>query len=402
MTSSEKFIQAKIVFLYTEIGRGHPGYLDGIKRQFVQTQPTVKTSVTTVFQLSHGLSLSAWKFVRFLYRFGARGGLITALYSKLRSVLGHNSRGGLLLKLLGRDIKKAFSKFTGVIVVAHPLLADILAKQNNVIYQHGEFAVPEEAVPAGCELIFVPDKKAACEFSARGIKDEILCVTGRCIEKHIASAAESAFQERVGRIRNNKSLTAGLFTSGALPGPHIEKLLKAAVSLAKAGHTVCLFTSLSDSFRKKAERFFAASRIDCGQYPDTAKPVCLVHSLDRQSEDAAAADLFPRFDFFVAPAHERVHWSLGLGLPQCLLGPHIGTFAPLNAARVLDQGVGIEISSNRHAGLLADKIAELKQNGELDNMMHRGFIPGELNGFAVCARKLFDYASRANLSCNWN
>ncbi|MEZ5359387.1 MAG: hypothetical protein R3F48_11240 [Candidatus Zixiibacteriota bacterium] len=394
MSLSDQTRDSAIIFLYTEIGRGHPSYLDGIVRKMKSDYPHAKFSITNVFDLSRGLSLQAWKFVRFLYRFGSRGGIITSLYTSLRKILGGNSRDGVLVKLLGRDLRASFTCYKGIVVVAHPLLADILGPQNKVMYQHGEFAVPEEAIPRRCHKIFVPDEAAANIFLSQDIPEAIVCITGQCIDDRIAASAAAAYEARIQRFHDKKPLTAGLFTSGATPGPHIQILLSAAKALSRANHRIFLFTSLSKVFFARARTFFKTTGITYSVYPDMSQPVCLIHCQSREEEDAVCAEIFSSLDFFIAPAHERAHWSVGLGLPQLLCCPHIGTFSPLNASRVLDQGVGIEIRTSRDAEKLDDLINELQQTGRLTEMAKKGYHPDSLNGFAVCAEHIFTSAAK--------
>lgn len=385
MSDNKRQSGQEILFLYTEIGRGHPSYLDGITRHIKANHPYVNFSITNVFDLSHGVSLLVWKLVRFLYHFGAQGGIVTRLYTKLRDILGSNPQDGLLVKLLGRDVRSALTGYMGLVVVAHPLLAHILGPQNRVIYQHGEFAVPEEAIPKNCWKILVPDKSAAEVFRKAGISEDVVVITGQCVDDNIVPVVEGAFGERIKRFKGESPLTAGLFTSGALPGPHIEILLRSARSLAKSNYRIFLFTALSQSYFNRAKSYLRESHIEYSTYPDTSQLVCLVHCKSREEEDNVAADLFSSFDFFLAPAHERIHWSLGLGLPQMMCCPHIGTFSPHNAARVLQQGTGIEIQNDKESDTLADTIKDLVTTGRLMDMAQNGFGPDSINGFRSCA-----------------
>ena len=88
MTEVKNIKDADIAYLYTNIGRGHPGYLDGIIEAIETTSPEIKYFVTDVFALSRGLSLFGWRRVRGMYRLGARGGLISSAYGLLRRFSG--------------------------------------------------------------------------------------------------------------------------------------------------------------------------------------------------------------------------------------------------------------------------------------------------------------------------
>ncbi len=381
MRSSGLFEDTDVVLLYTSIGRGHPSYLDGICYSLEKNHTNNNFSKTSVFALSRGLSLSAWKLVRFLYRFGSRGGLITSLYTLLRKFLGDSGDKGMLLSLLGRDIRSAFLAYRGIIVVAHPLLAKMLSDQNRVVYQHGEFAVPPEALPSGCELVLVPDQDCVGPFISAGIENQTIAVAGQCIDSRIALNADRLFQDRLKRLEENNSLTVALFTSGARPKPHVQKILGICKSLSEGGHRAVIFTENSEKYKADIVRFLKGNNIDYDFYPDTAQAVTVVHSEDRQSEDDICEKLFTRFDVFAAPAHERVHWSLGLGLPQFVLCPHIGTFSPENARRVIREKVGQDVSTSQDAENFLQMLNELLQSGELGRMSQRGFKPERLNGF---------------------
>ena len=101
-------MSGEIDFLYTNIGRGHPFYLDGIMQTLVRKgNISIVRQQHDVFELSKGLSLKGWQLAKWLYEKGSSGGLVGSLYKFLRS--GNSYSGdSSLLKLLGRDINHAF------------------------------------------------------------------------------------------------------------------------------------------------------------------------------------------------------------------------------------------------------------------------------------------------------
>jgi hypothetical protein len=200
MPAVDNIGRADLVILYTQIGRGHPSYLDGIINRFEASDPGLRWYATDVFSLSHGTSLTAWRLVRRLYRFGGRGGVITALYGLLRRLLGSGEGNGMLSFFLGRDIKQALTGFRGPVLVAHPLLARIIRIDNLVIYQHGELAAPAEAIVPGCMAILVPRRETARIFLTSGIPDEIVHVTGQCVETELLPMVTHAFRARRERM----------------------------------------------------------------------------------------------------------------------------------------------------------------------------------------------------------
>jgi hypothetical protein len=105
----------------------------------------------------------------------------------------------------------------------------------------------------------------------------------------------------------------------------------------------------------------------------------------RAELDTCVAQHFDRFDYFVAPAHERTHWALGLGLPMFVLGPDIGPFAPLNHARLLAAGAAGTIHTNSSAELFGATLSEWRTTGKLAKMAGCGFGNYAIDGFARIA-----------------
>ena len=74
-------MSSKIDFLYTNIGRGHPFYLDGIMQALVRSgNISIVRQKHDVFELSSGLSLNGWQLARWLYQKGSSGGLVGSIY----------------------------------------------------------------------------------------------------------------------------------------------------------------------------------------------------------------------------------------------------------------------------------------------------------------------------------
>jgi hypothetical protein len=394
MPAVDNIGRADLVILYTQIGRGHPSYLDGIINRFEASDPGLRWYATDVFSLSHGTSLTAWRLVRRLYRFGGRGGVITALYGLLRRLLGSGEGNGMLSFFLGRDIKQALTGFRGPVLVAHPLLARIIRIDNLVIYQHGELAAPAEAIVPGCMAILVPRRETARIFLTSGIPDEIVHVTGQCVETELLPMVTHAFRARRERMAGKGPLTAALFSSGAYPRGHLHQLYLAAVSLYRAGHTVLLFLGQSEREAQRFVRRFSALELDVGRGPAGPHRLRVLCSSDRRQENRQVASLFGSLDLFLAPAHERTNWAVGLGLPQFILTPHIGTYAPLNAAIAHAQSVAREIAGNEEATGFAAIITQLRQDGRLAQMAENGFHPDQIDGFTQAARLAADLTGK--------
>lgn len=382
MAETNNLNKSDIAFIYTEIGRGHPIYLDGIIDQFEKSYPDITYYKTDVFTVSKGLSLLAWHLVKYLYRIGAKGGLITWLYGILRR---NSGSGGILLFLLGRDIKKFFTDYNKPVIVAHPILAKILSEQNTVTYQHGELAAPDEAVVTHCHKILVPITDTALEFEKAGINKNNLAITGQCIEPDLAKQAKAAYKKRIKRIKNPQQLTVALFSSGAYPPAHVKKILFAGQSLFTNGFSVILFTGKSKQAFTRACVFYKKAGLPVSHILNNSTSIKIIRTNSRQEENEQVAAIFENLDIFIAPAHERTNWAVGLGLPIFILCPHIGSYAPLNSAIALEKGVAQEIPDNKTAAEIPKIIDELRKNGRLLEMVKRGYGQTDIDGFAKAA-----------------
>ena len=384
MPEVDNIDKAQLAILYTDIGRGHPSYLDGMVETLDQTYPNLRYLKTDVFSESSGLSLAAWQLVKKLYYWGARGGSLTSNYARLRRGSGAGKEG-IMAGILGRSLRKRFRGFQGPVVVAHPILAGILSGQNRVIYQHGELAAPSESLVKGCVKILVPTAGTAAIFTASGIAPEIIEVTGQCVEPDLVAIAEDAFNQRIMRLDGEQPLNVALFSSGAYPREHLQKLRSAAASICGAGHNVFFFSGASKSVANNFIRSLQAGNIAVGTSVDDSAQVKVIRAPNRLSENSKVAAIFKSLDLFVAPAHERTNWAVGLGLPLFILEPHIGSYAPLNAKIALQAGVAQSIKTDDDARHLGRTIEQMRRDGRLSSMAGNGYGRTELSGFARCA-----------------
>jgi len=380
--------RADLAIAYVEVGRGHPSYLDGIVEQLDRGFPEVRYVVLDVFQASHGLSLAGWRTIQALYRAGARGGTSTRLYDGLRRFAKSNRSDGLISSCLGRDIKRILAGFEGPVVVSHPLLAGILRGRHLVIYQHGELVAPEESWVSGCAGVLVPLPEVIPAFSKAGIPADTIHSTGQCLEPELVSQAETAFRARLERLNGHGPLTIALFSSGAYPSDHVRRLLIAAGVLYDAGLAVMIFAGQSSARQAQVIDYFAKA----GTRPETRLDgegrLKVIGSINRSDENRQVAAVFADLDIFVAPAHERTNWAVGLGLPQFMVCPHIGPYAPLNAGLARQRGVALEIADDSQAAALPETISRLRADGRLTLMAQSGFAPQRCHGFREAARWL--------------
>ena len=361
-----------LVAISSDIGRGHPSYLDSVLK--VLTRHTDRYRVVHLADLLTDREQRAWRLARTLYRLGGRGGTITALYNRLRSGTGPASEWQL--HLLGRHLRHRFAHFTGTCLVDHPLVASILAPICRVAYLHGEIAAPASSAVPGAWRTLVPLETTAARIRAWGVSSETLTVTGLVIEPELVPMAEPAFESRLMRCGSSEPLTVALFTSGAYPHPHVEQLARATASLRAAGHRPLVFAG---SDRTRAGRLRRALR-EQGLDADAARTFPT-----RAAESAATAAALPRLDAFVAAAHERTGWAVGLGLPMFILGPDIGPFAPLNREFALGRAAAEPLAD---PAALGSRLTRLRRDGRLAALARAGFGLLPIDGAAVAARSL--------------
>jgi len=382
--------KSPINFLYTNIGRGHPFYLDGI----LECLPRESVGhVTDVFGATSGSARQAWRLARFVYRGAARGGMYSKVYSRMRGGNDFN-RGGLMQAVMGRPLRKAYADDHAPLVVAHPLLVAILKDKRNLIYQHGEVAAPRESWVKGGHLVLVPLPQTADEFISRGFAKERLFVSGLCIEPALVKEAEGAFSARLERLSSSESLCGAFISSGAEPREHVAGLCAAALSAVAAGGRALIFARRSGSLAAEASREFAEKRqtLESVRTPSdlpggmSRSLLCLYD--ERWELDEFTAKLFAELDYFVSPSHERTNWALSLGLPMFVVDPALGSFSPLNRQVLLDYSVARVIPDRSEAALFGATLTTLKRNGELRRMAEVCWGRFDMGGFENIAEML--------------
>jgi hypothetical protein len=358
----------RVHFLCTAIGRGHPFYLDGIRQCL---PPEAVGEWLEVLAICHGASGALWRLARALYRHGSSSGGEHTLYSRLRARTDYR-RAGLAVRVMGAPLVEAASQLDGPLVVAHPLLVAILHGRARLAYQHGELAVPREALLDGAHTVLVPDSHAADAFVRAGLSAAQVIVTGLCVEPVLVPLAAPAMAARIARLDAHGPLTGGFFSSGAEPRLHVQTLVAAAQDVTRNGGRAILVARRGGSFHRLA--------ISHG-----ARSADLALFETRAELEAVTAACFASLDYVVAPAHERSHWALGLGLPLFALEPAIGSFAPLNRARLLEERVALPLA-RADASAFGSRLRHVQQNGELARMAERGWRRYDIHGFAQAAR----------------
>ena len=382
----------RIIAIYTNIGRGHPSYLDSLLETLQKKGQ--KVIYRTVFEESDGFSLLAWKLVQRLYFIGGKGAIRTKLYNWLRASQTDVSSDSGFLKILGRDLRAKYQDFKGICLVAHPVIARILRNMCRTWYVHGEIAAPAECAIKGVKKIFVPLEETKEKLISFGADPETIVVTGLMIEPGLVHSAEESFQDRLKRIESNEPLTIGFFTSGAYPKEHIKKILWGAKSVIEQKMRAIIFTGTCPNkfewFKKQMKKWGCEIVEDRGGVSGKEKEgdVWLVTRKTRQAETQRTVELLPKMDAFVAASHERTNWAVGLGLPMFVLFPLIGTFASLNFAFTQRQKVAYPLDSLEKAKTLGKIIRELREDGQLTQIAEKGFGVHNINGVWETASQL--------------
>lgn len=382
-----------IDILYTNIGRGHPFYLDGVIEALSRDgKIECVHSKTDVFDISRGLVLAAWRLARWLYTQSGSTGVTGTMYRRLRSH-GPIDADSFLIRLLGRDLSRHYPH-DNPLLVAHPILVAALRGRKNILYQHGELVTPEESVVAGADCVFVPTDEVADLFHQAGYARDQIMVTGLCIEPGLVDSAADACEARQTRMEETDQLTGAFFSSGAEPTPHVIRLVRAICSHVQAGGRTLVFartggrlaTSVSHKFQGCCTLVTAEDYDSSGS--NHSHQLILATFDSRAQENCLVAQMFNQFDFLVAPSHERSNWAMGLGLPMFIVGPAIGPFAPLNRNLMLKAGVGVEIATVRDAETFSTNLEEHRKSGSLLAMSRAGWGRVSIDGFTQVAAHL--------------
>jgi hypothetical protein len=374
-----------LVSVCSEIGRGHPSYLDSVLLALDRLCKNEKDSVRcfTVPDLCAGTSGPAWQLAQLGYRLGSRGGVATWLYNRLRSPDARPS--GLQLSLLGASLRKVFAGYEGICVVDHPLVAQILAPVCRVAYLHCEIAAPGLSAVPDAWRTFVPLESTRQKMLTFGCQPSAVRVTGLVIEPELVDNAESAFQARIHRLASDQPLTVGFFASGAEPRPHSSSIVTGVASVALAGHKAILSWGTGMVKASKIQLALRKEGVAEGSFR-------VIWARNRKAATTAVAKVFPSLDVMVCAAHERTNWAVGMGLPMFALLPNIGPFAADNYAFASEQGVCLPLEGTTDAARLGDTIAELRRTGRLVEMARNGWDRYPITGAEAIARELLSAA----------
>jgi hypothetical protein len=383
----------RILAINVEIGFGHPNYLDYVIQALKLIQPKIELEYWDVLNQEKGLTRLFWQASKKIYSFGAKGGMITDLYNKIRQ------RANAPDFPICTIPKQKYDR----ILVSHPLLARYLG---SVWHIHGEIATPKECMMSNVDKIVIPANETKEKFIKFGIKPDNILVTGLLIAPDLVANAKENYLNRVSRIKSDKPLTIGFFVSGAYPEPHIRKIVTAITSISRENHRAIVFIGtdmkkakeflrrLHQSQSKNAKMKQSTPHLFIQCVLDRLKPVrystqnlkigagsiLFIQGKDRRDYEKRINRLLPLLDCFVAASHEHTNWALGLGLPMFVLFPMIGSYAVENFKFAYEHGVVYPIHSIPDAQNLGKIILQLRESGELIKMGERGFDKFPIDG----------------------
>lgn len=384
-------IRPTLTFLNLPIGRGHPFYLEGILEVFNRSGKIgLVRSFESVFAIAPFYSRVGWTVVERLYRQGSSPGRFGRLYNRLRQQNDFNQTS-LAMSYLGSGLRSRLAKAGGPVLVSHPMLVGILKGSFHLIYQHGELVAPDESLVTGANLVIVPTQEVAARFMSVGYSSEQILISGACIEPSLVRQAADAYLSRITRYAGNEPLTGAFFSSGAEPADHIEKLVASVKAALSADQRALIFAKRGGRLAKQISALLEPldlpfRTIDAtSEIPSHLEGATLLLYENRREETILTSRLFPHFDYFVAPAHERSNWAIGLGLPLFILEPSKGSFAPLNRQLLLEQKVAVSLSSLNHAASLGARADSLRHKGTLREMAEAGYQFRDISGFETIA-----------------
>jgi hypothetical protein len=388
--------EPRVIALSTEIGRGHPSYLDSVWQVLQRRLRPYALRRTTVFESSQGRALAGWRALRGLYGRGAASRLTISLYNLVRGVPASSASSSRVLRVLGRDLRTAFHGFPGICLVEHQMTARILSDVCRTWYVHAEVSAPDECMFPGPERVFVPIDATEQQFLSCGLEPSRIIRTGLVIEPDLAAGAHDVFQQRIEHIASGRALRVAFFTSGAYPAPHIRKIMLGVRSVLKQRMRAVVFCGMNPGFvhamMKRADDWRAESEVDSN--PGAPSPVppksalTIVYRSDRRADTATAVRYLPAIDVFVAPAHERINWALGLGLPLAALFPMIGNNAQANYDFGLSRNVAFPLRTDNDARNLGPTLEKLRRNGTLAAMAKSGFGQFPIDGAERIAQEV--------------
>lgn len=340
-----------------------------------------------------GLSRLGWSAAGWLYSTASSSHAVRAAYERLRSGSDY-AKPSFSRRLLGRQLVKKFGSSNTPLVVSHPALIGILTGRENLIYQHGELVAPDESFVPGASLVFVPTTEVADRFLGAGYSSGQVSVTGLCIEPELVGSAKDNFSRRQNRLNSPGELCGGFFSSGAEPKEHIGYLAASALSVVRNGGRAVIVARQSGKLAALVHGLFQKSDACCVEVstetdiPRELPPATLLKYRTRRELDTLTSLVFSHLDYFVSPAHERVNWAAGLGLPMVALLPTTGPYAPLNLELVCRAGVAVSSVELGPPNTFHWNVSRLHSDGKLATMSQAGWNSHPIAGFDTIATEL--------------
>jgi hypothetical protein len=260
---------------------------------------------------------------------------------------------------------------------------------------------PERSEGSKTPLRTASAAKSESGNSAFRIPHSALSVTGLMIEPDLIPESDYVFSERVKRAETFQRPVVGFFTSGAYPAEHVRRIMLGIESVIEKGFMALLFCGTDrrfyDSAVKRLGHLKAGMVVDDGTREEpwllkegrgTEARLFFLTRPDRISDTALAVNYVPHLDVFVAAAHERVNWALGLGLPLFALFPMIGTHSRMNYEFAEENGVAQSLETDEEARDLGPTILELQRSGTAAAMVQNGFGKFDIHGAEHTAEEI--------------
>ncbi|GEM_PF-2118231 len=394
--------EKKLQILYTGIGRERQFYLDGLVsalENLASNRPVIE--INNAFRLSRGLSFSLWKLIDLLYRLGNQRGLAGMIS---RQICGRPDSLDLnpLTKALTGNIRHFYRDKAEPVVITEPLLVSPLASVSDVIYLHGNIAVPPQSIPRVASLILVPVDEARDRLVRSGIPDQVIRVTGLCIEQALVESLGIDFTKRLARIREKEKLVGAFYCSDTEPAVQVKNLTSLLNSLDISNQRGIVFCKAGGRLEKalmnslSVRRFVPGKREERFHEAIAKSHILAVIYNDRKQIDSFTTDLFRYFDYLVSPANERSSWAAGLGIPMFIMNSLAGPSEKSNRNFLLRQGLAVDIGENNNIASFSNLLEEYRDSGKLLDLAASGYNKLPITGFKLAAEYIAEFFERTS------
>jgi hypothetical protein len=394
----------QIEFLYAGLERPRCLFVDGILETLLRSRRiTLARNESEVDHHVAGLSGTAWRLLRRVYRNRLEPGLTTRATRKLWLRRGWSPRGRLL-RLLRRDLRRVYLEHDRPLVVDHAVLPLLIRAGGGIVYNHGELAFGIENAATAADWVLVPTPEVADRYVQAGFHADRIVVTGLCIEPSLVPQAMTAFEQRISRLEDGAIVSGGIFMDESEPAQQVRSVVEGVLSACRQ-HMGRLFVFCRDGgpMAQRLEGVLARYRIPCGHVDGSRgigselHPVVLVQTRNRREEVGLVARLFPELDYIVAPPREKLLWAAGLGVPVIWLRRGRNDVE----RHTEELGRELKVARSVYAGpgraLLGPLVTMLRESGQLNQMARAGWGKRPIDGFANSVEFLANICEKPSL-----